>query len=114
MKHTQRWWKDGVLIREAVNGVDVPDNIGRTSQDLGVGIVRVENRKAIPRSKWPIWARALRQFSNPEDKGIGDVVLRIIGNENSESFKAWHQKLFGNPCNCNGRLKRWNALYPLP
>jgi len=62
--------------------------------------------------QWPIWARALKQFSKPEDKGIGDVVLRIIGDEKSEAFKAWHQKIFGRPCNCVGRLKRWNAIYP--
>jgi hypothetical protein len=63
--------------------------------------------------EWPIWAKALRQFSKPEDAGIGDVVARMIGDYNSMAFKAWHLATFGKACNCSGRQKRWNALYPL-
>ncbi len=64
-------------------------------------------------SEWPIWAKALKQFATPEDKGIGDVVARLIGDENSAKFKAWHLATFGGPCNCNGRQARWNRQYPL-
>ncbi len=64
--------------------------------------------------EWPIWAKAMKHFSNPEDKGIGDTVARMIGDEKSEAFKAWHHATFGKPCNCNGRQSRWNRLYPLP
>ena len=67
----------------------------------------------IQQDHWPVWAKALRQFSNDEDAGIGDVVARIIGDENSLAFKAWHLKTFGKPCNCVGRQNRWNKLYPL-
>ncbi len=63
--------------------------------------------------QWPLWAKALKQFAKPEDKGIGDVVARMIGDENSAKFKAWHQAAFGKPCNCNARQALWNALYPL-
>ncbi len=65
-------------------------------------------------SEWPIWAKALKQLAKPEDKGIGDVVARMIGDEKSEAFKSWHLATFGKPCNCNGRQARWNLLYPLP
>ncbi len=63
--------------------------------------------------EWPVWAKALKQFSTPDDKGIGDVVARMIGDENSMKFKAWHLATFGRPCNCAGRRERWNKLYPL-
>lgn len=68
---------------------------------------------AVSYDQWPMWAKALKQFSVSEDKGIGDVVLRIIGDEKSEAFKAWFQKTFNQPCGCDGRLAQWNALYPL-
>ncbi len=67
----------------------------------------------IPRDQWPPWAKALAQFAKPEDKGIGDVVARTIGDENSAKFKAWHLATFAKPCGCNGRQKLWNQKYPL-
>ncbi len=63
--------------------------------------------------EWPFWAKALKQLSTPQDKGIGDVVARIIGAETSEKFKAWHLVTFGRPCGCDGRQERWNRMYPL-
>ncbi len=67
----------------------------------------------IAKREWPIWAKALKQFAKPEDKGIGDVVARMIGDENSAKVKAWHLATFGRPCGCNGRQKLWNQKYPL-
>ncbi len=49
----------------------------------------------------------------PEDKGIGDIVARMIGKENSEAFKMWFKKLFGKDCGCTGRQLQWNRMYPL-
>ena len=70
---------------------------------------------AIPTIKpeWPIWARAMKQFAKPDDKGIGDVVARMIGDENSAAFKAWHIKVTGKTCGCAGRQAKWNRQYPL-
>ncbi len=67
----------------------------------------------IEKDQWPIWAKALSQFSTPNDKGIGDVVARMIGDENSMKFKQWHLATFGRPCNCSSRRERWNKQYPL-
>ncbi len=74
----------------------------------------LNEQRAIARDQWPIWAKALAKFSTNEDKGIGDVVARIIGDENSAKFKAWHLATFGRACGCNGRQKRLNMQYPLP
>ena len=67
----------------------------------------------IPESAWPIWAKAMKRFAKPQDKGIGDVVARMIGDENSAAFKAWYFATFGKTCGCAGRQARWNAQYPL-
>ncbi len=70
-------------------------------------------QKPIPREEWPLWAKALAQFAAPDDKGIGDVVARMIGDENSAKFKAWHLATFGRTCGCNGRQNLWNQKYQL-
>ncbi len=67
----------------------------------------------IPRKDWPIWAKALVMLSKPEDKGIGDVVARTIGAENSQAFKKWFKATTGKDCGCTGRQGRWNIEYPL-
>jgi hypothetical protein len=63
--------------------------------------------------QWPFWAKALKQLSKPEDKGLGDVIARVIGDENSSAFKSWHLETFGKPCGCNGRKSQLNQHYPL-
>lgn len=70
--------------------------------------------KVTPSVEWPIWAKTLKAMAKPEDKGIGDVVYRMIGDEKSEAFEAWHLATFGKPCDCTARRERWNRLYPLP
>ncbi len=67
----------------------------------------------IPRKDWPLWAKALAMISKPEDKGIGDVVTRTVGAENSEAFKKWFKATTGKDCGCTGRQKLWNQQYPL-
>ncbi len=68
----------------------------------------------IPRKDWPLWAKGLAMMSKPEDKGIGDVVARTVGAENSEAFKKWFKATTGKDCGCTGRQRRWNMEYPLP
>ncbi len=68
----------------------------------------------MPPDQWPIWVKALKAMATPEEKGIGDVVARMIGDEKSDAFKAWHLATFGKACNCTARRELWNRLYPLP
>ncbi len=110
------FWTNGKLSRELLDGVPISDNIGKSKSDLGVTF----NSKAISHQiqpikpdEWPIWAKAFKWFASPEDKGIGDLIARKIGDETSEAFKAWHLATFGKPCNCTARRERWNRLYPL-
>lgn len=116
-----RVWKGGELVGLTIDGVaqEITDELKQQhgTQPV-VPIDKSKQRKPvviepIPRNDWPMWAKAISQFSKPEDAGIGDVVARMIGDEKSAAFKAWHQWVFGKPCGCTGRQKRWNQFYPL-
>lgn len=96
-----------MLINGEVQEVDYPRNVHEFPAVIRKPI------QPIPRKDWPIWAKALAQFAKPEDKGIGDVVARMIGDENSAAFKNWFKLTFGKDCGCNGRQKLWNQTYPL-
>ncbi len=70
--------------------------------------------EAVPYSEWPLWAKTLAKFAQPEDKGIGDVAKRTIGEENGEAFKKFFKATFNKDCGCTGRHLEWNRKYPLP
>lgn len=70
--------------------------------------------KEAPVKHWPKWAEWLRQLSRPGDTGLGDVIARVIGDENSSAFKAWHLKVFDRECGCKGRQDWLNRNYPIP
>ncbi len=108
-----RKFSNGILTEEIIDGVPATNNIGKTSVELGGSAANL-TVQPIPRKDWPLWAKALAQFSKPEDKGIGDVVRRIIGEENSEAFKKWFKATTGKDCGCAGRHRRLNIEYPLP
>jgi hypothetical protein len=92
-------FEDGKLVEFSINGIQQPLSAVITEQ--------------IDPNKWPIWAKALKLLATSQDNGVGDVIARVIGPENSATFEAWHVKTFGKKCNCKGRHIRWNKLYPL-
>jgi hypothetical protein len=92
----------GKLLRDQY----VANILPKTSDGYGV--------KQIPKDQWPLWAKVLSRLSKPGDKGLGDVVSRTIGPENSEAFKKWFKMTFGKDCGCAGRQREWNLKYPLP
>jgi hypothetical protein len=63
---------------------------------------------------WPLFARAMRFFREPEDIGVGDTIARIIGPNRSHAFKEFYRKTFGKDCGCGNRQQRLNRLYPYP
>lgn len=69
--------------------------------------------RPIPYADWPIWIRVFKlTLGKPEDRGVGDTVARIIGDDTSEAFKAWFREKFNVECGCQGRKDRLNANYP--
>ncbi len=107
-----------VLIK--VKASDKDDALNRSaipSERISVAVNPVQTpivHKPIPRDQWPGWAKALAQLSKPEDKGIGDVTARMIGDEKSAKFKTWFKATFNRDCGCIGRQLEWNLKYPLP
>jgi len=110
----RRRFINGVLVEHTIDGVPQP-----LSNSIPVGQVGVQRSatpalaRAVPLAEWPLWAKALKLLAKPEDKGIGDVVARTIGDEKSQAFKTWYKTTFKKDCGCAGRRAKWNALYPI-
>ena len=62
---------------------------------------------------WPKILLPLKLLAQPGDRGLGDIIERVIGPIGGEAFKAWHLKVFGRPCGCAARRDAWNAKYHL-
>ena len=115
-----REWHNGRLFKETRNGVIFTGNLGKTPAEMGLVFPSMMIQKTVPPQispvpcdKWPLWARGLKRLARQEDKGIGDVVARTIGEEKSAAFKVFHKKITGRDCGCTGRQAKWNKLYPL-
>lgn len=70
--------------------------------------------RPIPYTDWPVWIRVFKlTLGKPGvDRGVGDTVARLIGNDSSEAFKTWYKEKFGVSCGCQGRQDQLNANYP--
>ncbi len=68
---------------------------------------------AIPREKWPMWARTMALLSRSGDTGLGDIIARTIGPIGGDAYKSWYQAIFHRPCGCTERQETLNAHYPL-
>jgi hypothetical protein len=66
---------------------------------------------AVPKRKWPKWAKSIGRFRSDKDKGVGDTAARLLG-ERGEWFKRQFKKWTGKDCGCDRRHDEWNALYP--
>ncbi len=116
----QKHFKNGVLVKEIRDGIEFSENLGKGPLEISrnPAVVHLRTTKTIlpqpiPRKDWPLWTKALAMIAKPEDKGVGDIVARTIGAENSEAFKKWFKATTGKDCGCTGRQRRWNIEYPL-
>lgn len=55
----------------------------------------------------------LKLMAKEGDKGMGDIVQRVIGPIGGDAFKKWYKRIFGADCGCKERQEDWNASYPL-
>jgi hypothetical protein len=67
---------------------------------------------AVPRSQWPLAARAIAKLARTEDRGVGDTIARIIDPAGGALLKRWYKRIVGNECGCADRQARLNAIYP--
>lgn len=63
---------------------------------------------------WPMWAQPMKLLAKDGDKGLGDIVARVVGTIGGEAYKAWYLKTFGKSCGCTERQESLNQKYPLP
>jgi hypothetical protein len=66
----------------------------------------------LPRSDWPLWARAIAKFRRPGDLGLGDTLVHLIGDARSNRFKKWFTRKFGKSCGCTERQRWLNRRFP--
>ncbi len=62
---------------------------------------------------WPLALIPIKLLANETDRGLGDIVARVIGPIGGDAFKKWYKAIFGTPCGCKERQEDWNATYPL-
>lgn len=55
----------------------------------------------------------LKLMAKDGDKGLGDIIARIIGPVGGDAFKRWYKRLFGRDCGCSERQEDFNLTYPL-
>jgi hypothetical protein len=67
---------------------------------------------ALPFARWPDWAKDISQDRQLGDTGIGDTVVHLIGDSNSELFKGWFKVHLGTSCGCTERQRWLNLRYP--
>ncbi len=82
-------WQNGVLVREVID---------QTTNSI---------------QEWPLALKPLKLLCRPGDKGLGDIVERVIGPVGGDSYKAWYEKVFGVPCGCIKRIDNLNQRFPL-
>ena len=51
-------------------------------------------------------------MAQPGDKGIGDVVARLVGPIGGDAYKVWFEKLTGKKCGCAERQESLNLNFP--
>ena len=62
---------------------------------------------------WPLLLQPMKQFAKPGDKGLGDIIERIVGPVGGDAYKMWYKKVFGKPCKCNKHQDNLNEQFPL-
>lgn len=63
--------------------------------------------------KWPFILQPLKAFAKEGDRGLGDIIERMVGPVGGDAYKKWHLKIFGKPCSCSERQDSLNLDFPL-
>lgn len=63
--------------------------------------------------KWPLMLEPMKLLSKEGDRGLGDIVERVVGPFGGDLFKRWHLRIFGKPCSCGDRQNTLNEEFPL-
>ena len=70
-------------------------------------------QRGLKSPNWPLLLQPFKLLAKEGDRGLGDIVHRVIGESTSEKYKQWHLKIFGKPCGCSERQNTLNIEFPL-
>lgn len=91
--------RDGLLIRHEINGV--PQEI-------------IPGTKCKSKNNWPTILKPVKLLATKKDKGLGDIVERVIGPVGGNLYNDWYMKTFGTKCpKCTKDKNNLNERYPL-
>lgn len=93
--NVQRKFENGKLVSYTIDGVE---------QSLDTVVIK----------HWPLALQWLKLLAKPKDKGLGDIVERVIGPVGGDVYKTWYISTFGKPCSrCNKYQNTLNERFPL-
>jgi hypothetical protein len=69
--------------------------------------------RGIKSPSWPLILMPLKLLAQSGDRGLGDIVERVVGPIGGDLYKIWYRKIFGKPCGCQERKENLNTEYPL-
>jgi hypothetical protein len=113
-------WHHMLHAGQQIGGeVEVPDEIARRILALCgasalISAAAAPGVEPIPFQQWPLAFRLLAKAAKTEDKGLGDIIDRVVGPVGGVKFKLWFKRIIGHDCGCGARKQRLNAVYPLP
>ena len=64
------------------------------------------------RNLWPMAVVAVARLRKEGDIGLGDTIVHLIGDKNSDRFKRLFHKIVGRTCGCADRQRWLNARFP--
>lgn len=62
---------------------------------------------------WPVLLQPLKLLAKDGDRGLGDIVARLVGPIGGDAYKVWYEKIFGRKCGCSERQETLNEDFPL-
>jgi hypothetical protein len=57
-------------------------------------------------------AQLIAAKRQPQDRGLGDTISRVLEPKGGKLFKRLYKRITGGDCGCSDRASRLNALYP--
>jgi len=93
---------------------DVPGSGGRSplGRGIGGGLLSLMPAALKEAAVW-MGVKAISAMRIEEDAGVGDTVARLIGDELSEAYAKWFERVTGSrECGCSSRREWLNQRYP--
>ena len=106
----------GNLVGATVEVQDYIANeiLGKCRENIDIQpIVQISKHPAIPYNEWSLPLKLLSRLNaRKEDRGMGDLIERVVGPIGGDVFKAWWRNLTGSDCGCGHRKEWLNERYP--